>query len=136
MLAPLTNQQSYDDGRLSETELKWLTKRAKGNFGLVMTCATSVQEIGKGFSGQLGIYSDHQIPGHIELTKALKEENCLSVVQLHHAGMRSPSEIIGTKPVCPSDSPKHGARALSLDEVHQLRDDFIKAAIRAKSCGY
>jgi len=55
---------------------------------------------------------------------------------LHHAGMRSPKEVIGEAPVCPSDNEKIGARALSLEEVHQLRDDFIDAGIRAKECGY
>ncbi|MBT8267854.1 MAG: NADH:flavin oxidoreductase [Bacteroidia bacterium] len=136
MLAPLTNQQSHEDGRLSEAEFNWLEMRAKGGFGLVMTCATSVQEIGKGFYGQLGLYSEGHIPGHKKLTAAIKKHGSLAVVQLHHAGMRSPSEIIGTQPVCPSDSEKHGARALNLDEIHQLRDDFIIAAERAKKCGY
>ena len=58
MLAPLTNQQSHEDGKLSDDEYHWLTMRAKGGFGLTMTCASHVQEIGKGFSGQLGIFSD------------------------------------------------------------------------------
>jgi 2,4-dienoyl-CoA reductase-like NADH-dependent reductase (Old Yellow Enzyme family) len=54
MLAPLTNCQSDEDGQLSDEEFKWLTMRAMGQFGLVMTCASHVQEIGKGFPGQLG----------------------------------------------------------------------------------
>ena len=58
MLAPLTNQQSHENGKLSDDEFRWLTMRAKGGFGLVMTCASHVQEIGKGFPGQLGIGSD------------------------------------------------------------------------------
>ena len=49
MLAPLTNTQSHEDGTLSEEEFHWLTMRAKGGFGLVMTCASHVQFIGKGF---------------------------------------------------------------------------------------
>lgn len=44
MLAPLTNQQSHEDGKLSNEEFHWLTMRAKGQFGLVMTCASHVQE--------------------------------------------------------------------------------------------
>jgi 2,4-dienoyl-CoA reductase-like NADH-dependent reductase (Old Yellow Enzyme family) len=136
MLAPLTNQQSYENGELSEAELNWLTLRAEGGFGLTMTCASHVQEIGKGFSGQLGIFSDKHIAGHIKLSSTLKSYGSLAVIQLHHAGMRSPNDIIGTKAVCPSDSDKHNARALTLEEVHQLKADFINAAIRAKKCGY
>ena len=136
MLAPLTNQQSHEDGQLSDEEFHWLTMRAKGQFGLVMTCASHVQEIGKGFSGQLGIFSDELIDGHKKLSNAIKSYGSLAVVQLHHAGMRSPKEVIGKKAVCPSDSEKHNARALTLDEVHQLKDDFVDAALRAKHCGY
>ena len=136
MLAPLTNQQSHENGQLSDEEFHWLTMRAKGQFGLVMTCASHVQEIGKGFSGQLGIFSDDHKDGHKKLADAIKSYGSLAVIQLHHAGMRSPKEVIGKKAVCPSDSEKHNARALTLEEVHQLKDDFVNAAIRAKQCGY
>ena len=136
MLAPLTNQQSFEDGQLSEEEFHWLTMRAQGQFGLVMTCASHVQEIGKGFSGQLGIFSDDHIGGHKRLTAKIKEYGSLAMIQLHHAGMRSPSDLIGQEPVCPSANEKTGARALSLQEVKQLRDDFVYAAVRAKKSGY
>lgn len=135
-LAPMTNKQSHEDGRLSVDELHWLTMRAKGQFGMVMTCASHVQEIGKGFPGQLGIFSDNQIEGHKELTSKLRELGSTSVIQLHHAGMRSPEDVINAQPVCPSKNDKHNARALSLQEVTQLRDDFIAAAVRAKESGY
>ena len=39
MLAPLTNMQSHADGTLSDDEIKWLTMRATGGMGLVMTAA-------------------------------------------------------------------------------------------------
>ncbi|MDN3492506.1 NADH:flavin oxidoreductase [Winogradskyella bathintestinalis] len=136
MLAPLTNRQSHENGQLSEDEFRWLTMRAKGQFGLVMTCASHVQKIGKGFSGQLGIFSDDLIPGHTKLTKAIKEEGSLAVIQLHHAGMRSPKEVIEQKAVCPSENKEHNARALTLEEIYQLKEDFVDAAIRAKRSGY
>lgn len=136
MLAPLTNEQSHENGELSEEELRWLTMRAEGGFGLVMTCASHVQEVGKGFSGQLGIFSDALNEGHITLTTKLKEQGSLAVIQLHHAGMRTPEALINKRPVCPSNNEKTNARGLSLAEVKQLRDDFVNAAIRAKKCGY
>jgi 2,4-dienoyl-CoA reductase-like NADH-dependent reductase (Old Yellow Enzyme family) len=136
MLAPMTNTQSHEDGQLSDDELNWLKMRAAGQFGLVMTCAAHVQEVGKGFPGQLGIFSDKHIDGHRRLTATIKEYGSLVVSQLHHAGMRSPAELLQEEPVCPSDSEKHGARGLSLEEVKQLRDDFIQAAVRAKESGY
>ena len=136
MLAPLTNQQSFENGQLSEDEFRWLTMRAQGQFGLVMTCASHVQEVGKGFSGQLGIFHDDHVKGHQRLSSGIKAYGSLAVIQLHHAGMRSPESLIHQAPVCPSANEKTGARALSLEEVKQLRDDFIQAAIRAKKSGY
>ncbi|MEJ2114392.1 MAG: NADH:flavin oxidoreductase [Flavobacteriaceae bacterium] len=50
--------------------------------------------------------------------------------------MRSPYDVIKQKAVCPSDNEKHNARALTLDEVSELKEDFINAAIRAQECGY
>ena len=47
MLAPLTNLQSHADGTLSDDEIHWLTMRAKGGFGLVMTAAAHVQRQGQ-----------------------------------------------------------------------------------------
>jgi 2,4-dienoyl-CoA reductase-like NADH-dependent reductase (Old Yellow Enzyme family) len=135
-LAPMTNCQSHEDGRLSDDEFTWLTKRAEGGFGLTMTCASHVQAIGKGFPGQLGIFSDEQIEGHTRLAAEIKKHGSLAVIQLHHAGLRSPEKLIGEAPVSPSANEKHGSRALTLEEVHQLRDDFIAAAVRSQKCGY
>jgi len=136
MLAPLTNLQSYPDGKLSEDEFNWLTYRATGGFGLVMTCAAHVQAIGQGFPGQLGVFSDDHLPGLTRLAAAIKAEGSLSSVQLHHAGIRSPKELTGAAPVGPSDDAETGARALSLGEVEQLIEDFVAAAVRSERAGF
>ncbi len=136
MLAPLTNCQSHADGKLSDEEFRWLTMRAEGGFGLTMTCAAHVQRIGQGFPGQLGIWSDDHLPGLTRLADKIKAEGSLAAVQLHHAGIRSPAALIGEAPVGPSAHAETGARALSLAEVHALRDDFIAAAVRAETAGF
>ena len=136
MLAPMTNLQSFEDGCLSDEEFRWLTMRAAGGFGLTMTCASHVQAIGKGFPGQLGCFSDDHLEGLTRLASAIKAEQSLAVVQLHHAGMRSPEGVIGGQAVCPSDNEETGARALTLEEVEQLKEDFVLAAQRAEKAGF
>ena len=136
MLAPMTNCQSHDDGRLSDEELRWLAMRAEGGFGLTMTCASHVQARGRGFPGQLGIFSDVHVEGLSRLAAAIKRNGSVAVAQLHHAGMRAPPALIGSQPVSPSDDAETGARALSHDEVVQLREDFIAAALRAERAGF
>jgi 2,4-dienoyl-CoA reductase-like NADH-dependent reductase (Old Yellow Enzyme family) len=136
MLAPMTNEQSHEDGTLSDDEFTWLVMRAKGGFGQTMTCASHVQATGKGFPGQLGVFSDIHIPGLTRLASAIKKHSSMAIIQLHHAGMRSPEALIGTQPLCPSDNEKTGARALRSEEVATLIEDFIAAAERAKACGF
>jgi 2,4-dienoyl-CoA reductase-like NADH-dependent reductase (Old Yellow Enzyme family) len=136
VLAPLTNCQSHDDGTLSDAEFRWLTMRAQGGFGLTMTCAAHVQAQGRGFPGQLGVFSDSHIEGLTRLAAEIKRHQSFAVVQLHHAGMRSPKDLIGTTPVCPSDNAEMGARALTEAEVAQLIDDFAAAAARAERAGF
>jgi 2,4-dienoyl-CoA reductase-like NADH-dependent reductase (Old Yellow Enzyme family) len=136
MLAPLTNLQSHADGTLSDDELRWLDYRAEGGFGLVMTCAAHVQRIGQGFPGQLGVFGDEHLEGLTRLAAAIRRHGAASAVQLHHAGIRSPKELIGQAPVGPSDDAETGARALTAAEVEQLTEDFIAAAVRAEKAGF
>ncbi|RYG44881.1 NADH:flavin oxidoreductase [bacterium] len=135
MLAPLTNTQSHPDGRLSEDEFRWLTMRAEGGFGLTMTCASHVQKVGQGFPGQLGVFSDDHLEGLTRLAGAIRAAGSVSSIQLHHAGNRSPAELVG-QPVAPSDDPESGARGLSTGEVETLIEDFILAAERAEKAGF
>ena len=135
MLAPLTNTQSHPDGVLSDVEYNWLTLRAKGGFGLTMTCAAHVQAVGQGFPGQLGAFDDKHLEGLARLAAGIKAHGSVSSLQIHHAGNRSPKELVGT-PVCPSDDPKTGARALTLAEVEALREAYIAAAVRAEKAGF
>jgi 2,4-dienoyl-CoA reductase-like NADH-dependent reductase (Old Yellow Enzyme family) len=136
MLAPLTNQQSHPDGTLSDDEYRWLTMRAQGGFGLTMTCAAHVQSVGQGFAGQLGIFDDRHLDGLTRLAAGLNATGTVSYVQLHHAGNRSPEALIGAQPVCPSDDPDTGARALTDAEVEQVVADFVAAAVRAEEAGF
>jgi 2,4-dienoyl-CoA reductase-like NADH-dependent reductase (Old Yellow Enzyme family) len=136
MLAPLTNLQSHPDGILSDDEFKWLSMRATGGFGLTMTCAAHVMAKGQGFAGQLGIFGDEHIPGLSRLAAAIKSEGSLAVVQLHHAGVRSPAALIHGPAKGPSDDEETGALAMTEEEVEGAIASFIAAAERAKRAGF
>ena len=136
MLAPLTNLQSHKDGTLSDDEFDWLTYRATGGFGLVMTCAAYVQPVGQAFPGQLGVSSDKHLAGLTRLAAGIRAQGATSSVQLHHGGIRCPADIIGEQPRGPSDDKDTGARALTEGEVEALIEDFIAAAVRAEKAGF
>lgn len=136
MLAPMTNLQSHEDGTLSDEEFRWLTMRAEGGFGLTITCAAHVQAAGQGFPGQLGIFADRHVPELARLARTIRSYGSLAFAQLHHAGMRSPKDLIGQAPLAPSEDKDTGARALSASEVEQLVEDFTAAAVRADKAGF
>lgn len=135
-LAPLTNLQSGPDGCISPAEHRWLTLRAEGGFGLVMTCASHVQPLGQGFAGQLGVFGDQHIEGLSRLATDIRRQGSLAFVQLHHAGARSPIALIGQPPVAPSADSATGARALATGEVETLIEDFVAAAARCRAAGF
>jgi 2,4-dienoyl-CoA reductase-like NADH-dependent reductase (Old Yellow Enzyme family) len=135
-LAPLTNQQSHSDGTLSDDEFHWLTMRAQGGHGIVMTCASHVSVNGQGFPGQLGCFSDEQLPGLKRLAEGIKKSGSLALVQLHHAGRRSPANLIGGQPVSSADDGDTSARALTTDEVQAVIEDFVVAAVRCDKAGF
>lgn len=135
MLAPLTNQQSHADGTLGEDEYRWLTMRAEGGFGLVMTCAAHVHQQGQGFAGQLGIWSDDHLPGLTCLAQGMKKNGALGAVQIHHAGRRGIADVDGGL-VCAWDDDETGARALTTAEVESLVEDFVAASLRAERAGF
>lgn len=102
---------------------------------MTMTCAAHVQACGQGFPGQLGVFGDQHLEGLRRLAAGIREQGSVSSVQLHHAGCRSPRELVPT-PVCPSDNAELGARGLTLAEVEALRDDFVSAAVRCDKAGF
>jgi 2,4-dienoyl-CoA reductase-like NADH-dependent reductase (Old Yellow Enzyme family) len=133
VLAPLTNTQSNADGRLSDDEYRWLTMRAKGGFGMTMTCAAHVQAVGQGYPGQLGVFSDDHLPGLARLADGLKAAGSVACLQLAHSGNRA---LKGFARVGPSDDAESGTRGLSEAEVEALVEDFVAAALRAQAAGF
>ena len=135
-LAPLTNWQSHADGTLGEDEYRWLTMRARGGFGMTMTCAAHVQAAGQGFRGQLGAWSDDHLPGLTRLAQGIHAGGSVSCLQLYHGGRRADATLTGQPLVAPWDDGETGARALDTAEIEQLVQDFIAAARRAERAGF
>jgi len=140
-LAPLTNQQSHDDGTLSGDEHRWLVRRAAGGFGLVETCAAHVSADGKGFAGQLGVWGDHHLPGLRRLAADLADHGALGLVQLYHGGARCPSKHTGQQPWSASsfDEPRPGferPRPATAADLERVQHDFLAAARRSQAAGF
>ena len=142
-LASLTNCQSNPDGTLHDNELNWLVRRAKGGYGIINTCCVHVQANGKGWEGELGCFSDEQLPGYKRLVEEIKKVDpaTLFIVQVFHAGMRADDTLIEGFPRSCVDTNYHhrgGVRkctGLTEAEIETLIEDFIKACVRCKEAG-
>ncbi len=135
-VAPLTNKQSNADGTLGDDERRWLVARARGGFGLVMSCATYVAREGQAWVGQLGISDDRHLPGLGRLADDVRAAGAVSSVQLHHGGLRADSAVSGVQTVAPWADPAKGVRALTTAEVHAAVEAFVSAARRAERAGF
>ena len=135
-LAPLTNKQSHGDGTLSDAEREWLVARARGGFGLVMTCAAYVAPEGHAWQGQLGISDDAHLPGLTRLASELRAAGAVSSVQLHHGGLRADPAFFGGPVVSAWSDEAKGVRALTTSEVRAAVESFVAAAARAERAGF
>ena len=135
-LAALTNGQSHDDGTLGESELRWLTSRADGGFGLITSCASHVARDGQGFRGELGCYDDRHVPGLRRLAAELRARGALSLLQIFHGGLRADAALSGEQAWSASASDDGEARAASVADLERVIEQFASAAQRAHAAGW
>lgn len=132
-LAPMTNEQSHDDGTLGDEELAWLCSRAEGGFGTIITCAAHVTRDGQGWPGELGVFDDMHVPGLTRLAGALRERGALGLVQIFHGGVRADAAVTGELPWGPSAAP--GVRAATPADLERVIAAFAAAAARVQRAG-
>lgn len=127
---------SYTDGKVTDKHVTHYEERAKGGAGLIVVEATCVNQQGKIFNYQLGAWSDDQIEGLTRITNACHKYGAAILLQIHHAGLttrKGVSEFAYGPSVDPDDE---RTVELTVDQIHQLRDEFIAAAIRAEKAGF
>jgi len=134
VLAPLTNMQSHPDGSLGDDELRWLTSRADGGYGVVMTCAAHVARDGQGWPGELGVFDDRLLPGLTRLASALRVRGAVSMVQIFHGGVRADPKLTGVSPW--SASAGEGAREATEEDIQRVIGQFADAAERSRAAGF
>lgn len=117
VLAPMVINSAAEDGSVTPEFRDFYLARAMGGVGTVIFGATFVHEDGRGFNRQLGISRDEHISGLAGLAESVKQHARIGV-QLSFKGLgRTPQSYI-------------------LREIDTYRKAFVKAAIRAKRCGF
>ncbi|HGV8404900.1 NADH-dependent flavin oxidoreductase [Enterococcus faecium] len=141
MLSPMTTQLSFFNGVITEDEITYYKQRSKG-LGAVITGAANVQDIGKGWPGELSIAHDEMIPRLSELAKAIQGEGAKAIIQIFHGGrMTSRATLSGEQPVSASAvaakrPDAETPRAMSEEEIVETIQAFGKATRRAIESGF
>ncbi|HDZ89697.1 MAG: FAD-dependent oxidoreductase [Deltaproteobacteria bacterium] len=128
------------EGEVTDRLIDFYTARAEGGVGLIVVGGCPVDEYG-GMPSMIGIYHDRFIPGLERLTKAVKERGAAIGAQLYQAGRYTHSSMIGGRKPFSSSAVRskltgETPRALELDEIPQVQESFIEAALRAKRAGF
>lgn len=140
VMPPMCMYKSDETGMLKSFHKYHYATRALGDVGLIIVEATAVEPKGRISDNDLGLWSDYQIERHKELNEDIHKFNSKSCIQLAHAGRKSICS--STLPVAPSsipfskDLPYKEPESLFLDEIEEIKNHFIQAALRAKEANY
>lgn len=129
---------SHGDGFVTEKNIGHYEEMAKGGSGIVIVEATCVSENGRLHKTQLGIWGDEYIEGLAKIADVIHRHGAMAIIQIHHGGLRASSEVTNDL-IAPSAYQKSDsihARAMYLDEIEDISDDFVSAARRAREAGF
>jgi 2,4-dienoyl-CoA reductase-like NADH-dependent reductase (Old Yellow Enzyme family)/thioredoxin reductase len=140
VMAPMGTNFGTTDGFATERDKRYYAERARGGVALIVTEAMNISAGARNHNNSLCVFHDAFIPGLRALVAAMHDHGALVVGQLNHRGQLLRRSVLGMEPVAPS-SGSHPAtgepvRALRVDEIHRIQQDFLSAARRLARAGY
>ncbi|WP_097182722.1 NADH:flavin oxidoreductase/NADH oxidase [Blastococcus haudaquaticus] len=156
VIAPMC-QYSVIDGLVGDYHLAHLGRFALGGFGLVVVEATGVTPEARISHGDVGLWSDEQVPGLARVVDFLHAHGSKVGIQLAHAGAKASSKrpwdgegpvtaddarpgeepwqtvSASAVPVAPGWPTPH---ALTVEELTGVRDAFVAATRRSLDAGF
>ncbi len=144
VMAPMTRSRANDAGVQPDYAAEYYAQRASA--GLILTEATNVSPMAKGYVRTPGIYTDEQIASWRAVPEAVHAQGGKIFMQLFHTGRIALPDFLPNhaQPVAPSNVRAAGKnytdegmkefvepRALTTEEVKQTVQDFSNAAKNA-----
>ncbi|WP_326750898.1 FAD-dependent oxidoreductase [Streptomyces hirsutus] len=117
-----------ENGLVSDTLVEYLTARARGGVGLLITEAGAVHPTYRPASYRL--YRDDVGPGLARLAAAVHAEGAVLIGQANHGGAASPPLPDGRPAFSASDNDGLNgapARAMTHAEIEEIQDAFVRA---------
>jgi 2,4-dienoyl-CoA reductase-like NADH-dependent reductase (Old Yellow Enzyme family)/thioredoxin reductase len=156
VMAPLGTNLADVNGAVSERLLEWHAERARGGVGLILVGnAAADTRFGRGLACQLRVEDPAFTPRLHELVETVQAHGVKIVLQINIQGGGVDSDLQpGVQPVGPSgtsyvfDRKGSGSnlparmrrvkevRALSLEEIQDLGQAFVRGSLLAKAAGF
>lgn len=140
VMPPMGTGYGNTDGTVSDRLLAYLSRRAQGGTGLIITEVCAVDPRGKGFPSEIGAWKDDFIPGLARIPQELHRWGAKAALQLHHAGRETFEAATGAIPEAPSAIPSvilgQPCEAMSPERIAEVIDAFASAAGRARQAGF
>ncbi|MCH9826224.1 MAG: alkene reductase [Gammaproteobacteria bacterium] len=148
-MAPLTRNRAADGNVPTNLHATYYAQRASA--GLIISEATQISPLGQGYLRTPGIHSPEQVAGWHKVTDAVHAAGGCMVLQLWHVGRVSHLSLLpeGEVPVAPSAiradtktfiesgfADVSEPRALRLDEIPAIVEDYRRAARNAMDAGF
>lgn len=148
-MAPLTRNRATPNGVPGRWAATYYSQRASA--GLIVSEATQISAMGRGYINTPGIHSEEQIAGWKAVVNAVHQSDGRIFLQLWHVGRISHSSLLpeGASPVAPSAVRARAQtvvesgfidvsepRELSLPEIQRTIEDYGRAAFNAKAAGF
>ncbi|HEY9573076.1 MAG TPA: alkene reductase [Pusillimonas sp.] len=148
VMAPLTRNRASEGRVPNDLMRSYYCQRATA--GLILSEATSISPQGVGYPSTPGIWSSAQVEGWKKVTQAVHGKGGKIFLQLWHVGRVSDPEFLnGEIPVAPSAVACQGSvsllrpkrpyvvpRALHIEEIPGIVNDFARAAQNAREAGF
>jgi len=149
LYAPMTRSRANDEGVQPDFVAEYYGQRATA--GLLITEATNVSAMAKGYVRTPGIYTDEQIASWRKVTERVHAEGGKIFLQIFHTGRIALPDLLpeNAQPVAPSAVAAAGQnytdagmkdfvvpRPLETDEVKSIVKDFATAARNAIEAGF
>ena len=129
------------DGTVSDVIVNYYARRANGGVGLIITEVCCPEPLGRVIPGELEITHGGFMPGLSRIPHAVHSGGAKVCLQLAHGGCFASEGVTGHRPISPSGVgtfllPDDNPRAMTLDEIKELIEQYGLAAQRARQCGF
>lgn len=135
VMAPMISNLANPDGSTNENHIAYLTARARGGAGLIITEYTYIDNINaRGSRNQMGAYSISFVPKLKRITESIHGNNSIAFMQLVHAGGKALRTENKASPMAPSEKDYMGSisREMTEDDIETTIRNFEAAANIAK----